>query len=103
MESNNIHENMKTFVRIIFWLSIMQLCLLAIVIATSAGCIICRIFDIESIAIQILLSLPLIWLAYKMFFAFLNAYGDFIRCLTYKSIQARRKFHARMLNKLKDE
>ena len=94
---------MKTFVRIIFWLSIMQLCLLAIIIATSAGSIICRIFDIESIAIQILLSLPLIWLAYKMFFAFLDAYGDFIRFLTYKSIQARRKFHARMLNKLKDD
>lgn len=81
----------------------MQLCLLAIMIATSAGSIICRIFDIESIAIQILLSLPLIWLAYKMFFAFLDAYGDFIRFLTYKSIQARRKFHANMLNKLKDE
>lgn len=81
----------------------MQLCLLAIIIATSAGSIICRIFDIESIAIQILLSLPLIWLAYKMFFAFLDAYGDFIRFLTYKSIQARRKFHARMLNKLKDD
>lgn len=81
----------------------MQLCLLAIMIATSAGSIICRIFDIKSIAIQILLSLPLIWLAYKMFFAFLDAYGDFIRFLTYKSIQARRKFHAKMLNKLKDE
>lgn len=88
---------MKTFVRIIFWLSIMQLCLLAIIIATSAGSIICRIFDIKSIAIQILLSLPLIWLAYKMFFAFLDAYGDFIRFLTYKSIQARRKFYARQL------
>lgn len=32
-----------------------------------------------------------------MFFAFLDAYGDFIRFLTYKSIQARRKFHARQL------
>lgn len=32
-----------------------------------------------------------------MFFAFLDAYGDFIRFLTYKSIQARRKFHAKML------
>lgn len=88
---------MKIFARILFWLSIVQLCLLAIIIATSAGSIICRIFDIKSIAIQILLSLPLIWLAYKMFFAFLDAYGDFIRFLTYKSIQARRKFHAKML------
>lgn len=88
---------MKIFARIIFWLSIIQLCLLAIVIAISAGNIICLMFDIESIVAQILLSLPLIWLAYKMFFAFLDAYGDFIRFLTYKSIQARRKFHAKML------
>ena len=94
---------MKIFARILFWLSIVQLCLLAIVIASFVGSIVCHMFDIESIVVQILLSLPMCWLAYKMFFAFLNAYGDFIRFLTYKSIQSRRKFHARMLNKLKDE
>lgn len=94
---------MKIFARILFWLSIVQLCLLAITIASFVGSIVCHMFDIKSIVVQILLSLPMCWLAYKMFFAFLNAYGDFIRFLTYKSIQARRKFHAKMLNKLKDE
>ena len=39
---------MKIFARILFWLSIVQLCLLAITIASFVGSIVCHMFDIES-------------------------------------------------------
>lgn len=94
---------MRTVTAILFWTSIIQLGLLSIAIAVSAGSIVCRLFDIESVFVQVLLGFPVCWLAYKMFFAFTDAFGALLRWLRYKAIQAERRLHAMKLKQLENE
>ena len=94
---------MRTVTAILFWSVIIQLGLLSIAIAISAGSIVCRIFALESVFVQVVLSFPVCWLAYKMFFAFTDAFGTLLRWLRYKAIQAERRLHAIRLKQIENE
>lgn len=94
------HYKMRLVTTILFWSSTIQFAILSIILAASAGRIVCKLFDIESVFMQVLLSFPMCWLAYKMFFAFVDATSALLRLLKYKAIQAERRLHAKELNKL---
>ena len=91
---------MKTTTVILFWSSILQLGILAIAILITAFNIVCNTFGIESVFMKVLLSFPMCWFAYKMFFAFTNAFCALLRCLRYKTVQIERRLHATKLKQL---
>lgn len=97
------HHKMRTVTAILFWSVIIQLGLLSIAIAISAGCIVCRIFALESVFVQVVLSFSVCWLAYKMFFAFTDVFGALLRWLRYKAIQAERRLHAMRMKQIKND
>lgn len=63
----------------------------------------CKAFDIESMFVQCLVGVPCTWIAYKMFFAFLDALHALTRYLLHKAIQAERRLHAMRLKQIEND